>query len=291
MVDSHTEPRSLALVTRNELTLHQVAGDQRPLGSVSATISAEFRLLLSGIELLLLEVARRLESATSNHFPGIVDVVETTVIYAGEAKRNVYGWYRPNAWHDTRSGQHFAEIVLNAALLHEGSDEVMDTMVHELVHAYARAMDLRDTSRTGHYHNGVFADLALKAGLIVDRHKTRGHATVGISTLGRAMYGDLLEPLERLLRLHRTSGPDRPDPGGASGQPGPAGPSDEEEPTPAKYVMANCACTNDRGRPIVIRVARGNWTANTIWCKRCQCSFTDPGAPLSESPQDRAAAA
>lgn len=293
MVDNNSEVVPVSFIQQDPYTEALSIADQPQLhyGYAVESISAEYRQLLLGFELILTEAARRIEAAPGDWMPGLADVVEGVVVYATTTKRHVHGWYCANAWHDSRSGQRFAEIVVNADLLNDEVEEVLDTLIHELVHAYAQTMGLKDTSRRGDYHNGVFADLALKAGLNVERHRTRGHATTGISQLGHQLYGELLEPLEMLLRFYRDPRPDPDhDPGGASGPVGTTGADDgDEESTPSKYVMAQCACKTDRGRPVVIRVARGNWTDDTIWCRRCDQSFTDPESGLSESPQAAAA--
>lgn len=291
MVDNTLEPVPVSLIQRDPLLDNRQHdfNRQRWFGHDNDTISAEYRQLLTGFEIILTESAHRIEAAPGDWLPGFADVVEGVVLYATTTKRPVYGWYCANAWQDNRSGQSFAEIVINADTLDRPAEAVLTTLIHELVHAYAATVGAKDTSRRGDYHNGVFADLAMKAGLNVERHATRGHITKGVSPLGHQLYGDLIGPLEVLLRLHRNPGPDRdPDPGGATATPGvPPGPDDET--TPSKYVMAQCACTNDRGRPVVIRVARGNWNDDTIWCRRCNQHFTDPHDALSESPQPRAA--
>lgn len=114
--------------------------------------------------------------------------MEGVVIYATVTTRPVYGWYCTGAWHDTRSGQRFAEIVINADTL-DRAEQILTTLVRELVHAYAATTGQRDTSRRGDYHNATVADLAIKAGLDVRRHRTRGHVTTGISPLGHVAYG------------------------------------------------------------------------------------------------------
>lgn len=292
MVDNYLEPIPLSLIQRDPLgdPDHDSRNQRRWYGFDLDSVSAEYRQLLAGFEVLLTEAARRIENAPGDWLPGFRDVVEGLVLYATTTKRPVYGWYCANAWQDSLSGQRFAEIVINADTLDRPAEEVLTTLIHELVHAYAEAMDLKDTSRRGTYHNAVFADLAMKAGLNVERHQTRGHVTAGLSPLGHRVYGDLIQPLVALLRLHRNAGPDRdPDPGGVTGTPGVPPDPDDDEPAPSKYVMAQCGCTNERGRPVIIRVARGNWSEDTIWCRRCDRSFADPAGELSESPQARAA--
>jgi hypothetical protein len=292
MVDNSLEPIPTSLTQRDPFTDpgHHHNNQQRWYDFDLDSVSAEYRQLLAGFEVILTEAARRIEAAPGDWLPGFADVVEGVVLYATTTKRPVYGWYCANAWHDSRSGQRFAEIVINADTLNRPAEAVLTTLIHELVHAYAEAMDLKDTSRRGAYHNTVFADLAMKAGLNVQRHPIRGHVTAGISPVGHQLYDDLVQLLDTLLRLHRSPGPDRdPDPGGATGTRGvPPGP-DNDEPTASKYVMAQCGCTNDRGRPVIIRVARGNWSKDNIWCRRCDQCFTDPASGLSESPQARAA--
>lgn len=46
--------------------------------------------------------------------------------------------------------------------------EVVGTLLHEMVHAYATANNIKDTSRQGRYHNKEFRKLAEERGLIIE---------------------------------------------------------------------------------------------------------------------------
>ncbi len=259
-----------------------------PDGPPLPTASQEYRDVLAGMEQLLADIAQRLERHPGTELPGIGDVGETVVLYAATTRRAAYGWYRADIWHHAGHGQRFAEIVLNADHLDRPADEVFRTLVHELVHAYAAATGINDTSRGGTYHNNRFGELAIRAGLVVERRPGAGCFTVGISPLGDAVYGDLVDDLDNLLTLHRTPRRRRRDTdttGGDQHHPG-AGPDTGTAPNPGKYVMAQCRCTGTAGRPVSIRVARGGWEPGVIWCRRCGHPFTNSTAEPPGSPDE-----
>jgi len=92
------------------------------------------------------------------------------------------------------------------------------------------------------------------------------------------VYGDLLDDLENLITLHRQPQCPRRDSdndGGDHDYPGPDAETGDARAL-GKYVMAKCLCFGTGGRPTVIRVARGSWEPDVIWCHRCDRPFTDP---------------
>lgn len=59
------------------------------------------------------------------------------------------------------------EINLGAETLHRPIEEVVATLIHEMVHQYCAENDIKDTSRGGTYHNKRFKKEAEKRGLII----------------------------------------------------------------------------------------------------------------------------
>lgn len=79
-----------------------------------------------------------------------------------QTNKGCYGVYSPNRW---KNGESFVdEISLNPE--HFDRDfELVDTMLHELVHVYCRQNGIKDTSRAGYYHNAKFKKVAEQFGL------------------------------------------------------------------------------------------------------------------------------
>lgn len=57
-------------------------------------------------------------------------------------------------------------LSFSAENIREGIEEILDTMIHEMIHLYCRVYDIKETSRGGSYHNGKFKEIAESKGLI-----------------------------------------------------------------------------------------------------------------------------
>lgn len=68
-------------------------------------------------------------------------------------------------WKDNRKESY--EINLGAETLHRPIENVIATLIHEMVHQYCAENNIQDTSRGGTYHNKRFKKEAEKRGLII----------------------------------------------------------------------------------------------------------------------------
>lgn len=75
-------------------------------------------------------------------------------------------WRRKDDWRH--------ELNLGAETLDRPIEEVVATILHEMVHLYNLAHGVQDCSRGGAYHNKKFRDEAVQRGLIIDHHPTYG---------------------------------------------------------------------------------------------------------------------
>lgn len=57
------------------------------------------------------------------------------------------------------------ELNIAAEVLDREIEEIIDTILHEMVHLYCRENGIQEVSRGGKYHNGKFKELAEKCGL------------------------------------------------------------------------------------------------------------------------------
>ena len=87
-----------------------------------------------------------------------------------------YGHFtmREDTWASKGGNTH--EISIGAGTLARPIEEVVSTMLHEMVHYYNFVTGVRDCSRNNSYHNKRFRDAAESHGLVVNRSKTYGWA-------------------------------------------------------------------------------------------------------------------
>lgn len=228
----------------------------------------------------VVEAARRRQ----DELPGLVETLQDEVVLTtGGTSRPAYGWFAENAWRYGDRRVH--ELFLNADRrtphpLVSPAEDVLVTLLHEACHVWAQANDIKDTSRDGRYHNRRFAEIALAIGLGVEEDTSIGHRTPGLSAWARTDYADLLGDLERGLVLAREpldTGWDSISPPDDEDQADDANPAPSDPATAAKkYIFATCQCQDAWDRHLAtIRVAKGSWRADTIYCSICQAPFTE----------------
>ncbi len=64
-----------------------------------------------------------------------------------------------------RSDEATYELNISAEALNYPLEDLIDTMLHEMVHLYCREHDIKEVSRGGKYHNGTFKRIAEAHGL------------------------------------------------------------------------------------------------------------------------------
>ena len=72
------------------------------------------------------------------------------------------------------NGERKKELNIGAGTLERHIENVIATMIHEMVHLYCANKKIKDTSRNHTYHNKNFKEEAEKRGLIIEHHKTYG---------------------------------------------------------------------------------------------------------------------
>lgn len=80
------------------------------------------------------------------------------------------------------------EMNIAAEMLDAPIEEILDTLIHEMVHLYCRENDIQEVSRGGKYHNGKFKELAEAKGLICVKAGQYGWNTVGTGNDGLIEY-------------------------------------------------------------------------------------------------------
>jgi hypothetical protein len=124
-----------------------------------------------------------------------------------KGRKKALGWYWAQRW-ENGTGKP-AELNVSAEDLKRPAADVLETLVHEMVHQQADETGVKDCSRSGAYHNKRFAGLAAAAGLCVPAEPDKRHG-FAFTTLGpegsraRAAVESIRSKVEPLLVLARS---------------------------------------------------------------------------------------
>ena len=75
----------------------------------------------------------------------------------------------------------YYEISLSAEYLSNQMDEIIGTLLHEMVHLFNLQNGIKDTSRSGYYHNKSFKESAEAHGLIAEKVDGSGYSKTSLS--------------------------------------------------------------------------------------------------------------
>lgn len=107
-------------------------------------------------------------------FGGALPVPIITV----QSKPGTYGHCTTSkVWRNKESQQY--EMNIAAEMLSMEIEEVLDTLIHEMIHLYCRENGIQEVSRGGKYHNGKFKALAEEKGLVCYKAGQYGWNTQG----------------------------------------------------------------------------------------------------------------
>lgn len=110
----------------------------------------------------------------TDKFDGVLPMPIITV----QSKPGTWGHCsRARVWQ--RKEEETYEMNIAAEMLAAPIEEIIDTLLHEMVHLYCRENNIQEVSRGGKYHNGKFKTLAEKVGLVCVREGQYGWNTVG----------------------------------------------------------------------------------------------------------------
>lgn len=116
----------------------------------------------------------------------IADESKASVSVDGSSSREVYG-----------------EILLAGESLERGAVATLGTILHELVHAYCDANEIKDTSNGHRYHNTKFKEKAEEFGLVIEKADTIGWSVTTVPDSTAATYREELDTLEERINVHR----------------------------------------------------------------------------------------
>lgn len=92
-----------------------------------------------------------------------------TITIQTKGRRNALGWCsNVEIWRDKKETDKRYEINIAAEYLDRDPLEIVETLLHEMVHLYCAANGIKDCSRGGNYHNAKFRDAAEEHGMTYD---------------------------------------------------------------------------------------------------------------------------
>lgn len=88
-------------------------------------------------------------------------------------KKGAYGWFNPRKdW--TQGKEERYVINISSDFLNRDTTAIIGTLLHEMCHLYAEMNGIKDTSRSGIYHNKKFKEIAESHGLSVTEYDKIG---------------------------------------------------------------------------------------------------------------------
>ena len=98
------------------------------------------------------------------------------VLITIQSTRNAYGHVTTRRIWNSKNGLSRYELNIGAGTLDRPIENVVSTMLHEMVHIYHLMNDIQDTSRGNTYHNKKFKAKAESVGLIIDYDQRIGYS-------------------------------------------------------------------------------------------------------------------
>lgn len=146
-------------------------------------------------EVLFLENA--FDVLNERYFEGALQKIAITI----QSTPRAHGHFTPwDSWSD--GGDMIKEINIGAESLKRTVPEIISTLLHEMVHYYCCVNKIKDTSRSGTYHNKRFKTECEKRGLLISRAPGIGYSMTMPSAEIIALV--LSEGWDNELGLYRT---------------------------------------------------------------------------------------
>ncbi len=97
------------------------------------------------------------------------ELVKPVITVQTDERNKTNGWWScGKVWRESAEDEGEHELNMTAQQLNRPIGEIAATLIHEMCHQYATVHDMKDTSRSGNYHNKLFKKIAETHGLHVE---------------------------------------------------------------------------------------------------------------------------
>lgn len=132
------------------------------------------------IDLAIAELHKGFALLNRHLFDGALEVPAILIQNQGRRK-DILGWCSTREiWFSQDESKQLYEINITAEYVNRNPVDIMETMLHEMVHYYNYSNGIKDVSRGGAYHNKAFKEEAELRGLVVDYDKKLGWAITSL---------------------------------------------------------------------------------------------------------------
>lgn len=119
-----------------------------------------------------------------------------------DTTRGAYGWCTSGkVWKNQDTG--FYEINMCAEYMTRSVEGIAETLLHEMAHLYNAQKGVKDTSRSGTYHNKRFKETAEKHGLHVGRDSSHGWAITTLNNEAKSIVDGISDKEFKIYRNYR----------------------------------------------------------------------------------------
>lgn len=155
----------------------------------------------NSIRNIIMKLEHDFDTLNNHFYQGELERPVITV--SPDHKNRAYGWCTNyKAWTDDQKKDtgHY-EINICAEYLNRDNKETLETLLHEMVHLYNAVHKIKDTSRSGTYHNENFKKTAEEHGLQVEKNDKYGWSTTTLTPESLKYIKTLKENKNKLHRI------------------------------------------------------------------------------------------
>lgn len=123
------------------------------------------------------ELQRTFRGLNEKYFAG--ELQKPIITIQTDVTSGAYAWISVNPVWSDKEARAYREINLVAEHLHRPPEQVVASLLHEMCHLLNLQRGVKDTSRSGTYHNGHFKAAAEAHGLTCERSERYGWCKTG----------------------------------------------------------------------------------------------------------------